>query len=247
VIASIHQPNYIPWLGFFDKMLKSDIMILLDVVQFEKNEYQNRQKIKLSNGQPSWLTVPVHHKYPQAISAIEIECASNGGSWAKKHLHALRFNYEKAGKWKGYASDLEAIYRQHSNSLVMLNRRLIDWVAHELGAETRILLASELLGRDEDLNADPIQRILDLCSIVKADSYLTGKGALDYLCKERFAEVGIELVVQQFEHPVYPQLYGQFVSNLSVMDLLLNVGGQAARSVIVNPVEVVTGLSGAEL
>jgi len=235
VIVSIHQPNYIPWLGFWDKFLKSDTMILLDVVQFEKNEFQNRQKIKLSNGQSSWLSVPVHHKHPQAISTIQIDSSSNG-SWVKKHLHALRFNYERAGWWKEYGEEISGIYHTYGKGLMTkLNRELIVWVALHINDGRKVLMASDLLGKEEDLDSDPTQRIIDLCDRVGANTYLTGRGALDYLCKEDFANAGIGLRIQKFTHPIYPQLYGEFVPNLSVMDLILNVGAEEAKQMLNNP------------
>lgn len=229
---SIHQPNYIPWLGFWDKLLKSDMMVLLDTVQFTKNEFQNRQKIKLSQGGVHWLTIPVHGSTKLAINEVKID---NTITWAKKHLHTLRFNYERAGFWKELGPSLTHLYMNHGQGceyLQSFNIDLIAWVIQELSINRYTTLSSTLLGEKQDLGEDPTSRIIRICKSVDADCYLSGAGAGGYLDVNQFKEAGIALEFQHFEHPVYPQRNGSFVPNLSVLDLILNVGCEKALDVL---------------
>ena len=229
--VSIHLPNYIPYLGFWSKLLKSDVMVLLDIVQFEKAGWQNRQKVKLSHGRDCWLTVPVHHKCPEALSTIKID-NTNNGSWAKKHLHTLRFNYERSGQWKELGVGLEEIYLGRHERLLQLNLKLLFWVMQTLGIHKELILASSLLGKPSELDEEPNTRIIDICHSVHADKYISGDDAKSYLDTKRLSENGILCEFQEFVHPVYPQRNGKFIPNLGVLDLILNVGGKKAYEII---------------
>jgi len=216
-ILAAHQPQYLPWLGYFDKMAQADVFVLLDNVQFKKNEWQNRNRIKGPSG-PQWLTVPVRHKFPQSIAEVEVR---ESEPWRRKHLRALESNYGKAPFFDDEIPLLRAVLERPWSSLAELNVELVRRLARRLGIDTRIRLGSELAAR-----AHPTLRLVDLCTALGADTYLSGAGG-DYLEHEAFTDAGVTLQFQAYEHPVYRQLWGEFEPFLSLVDLLMNCGSDS--------------------
>jgi len=137
MIVAIHQPQFMPWLGYFDKMDRADCFVLLDNVQFKKNEWQNRNRIKTAQG-PMWLTVPVTYRFPARILEVEVNQQVN---WRHKHLQALRTNYSRAPHWERLSPFLEEFYERDWEDLVSVNRASIDWLRGELGIDTELRLA----------------------------------------------------------------------------------------------------------
>ncbi len=221
MIVAVHQPQYLPWLGYFDKIDRADLFVLLDTVQFKKNEWQNRNRIKTAQGW-QWLTVPVAYRFPQRINQVKINPQSN---WARKHLLALRTNYSKAPYFSDYFEVFEEVLTENWQNLAALNIRLVRELTGLLGISTPLRLASELGGFPEG----PDERLIAICQHLGAEVYLAGIGGRDYMNLEKFEKAGIEVVFQEFKHPVYPQLYGDFLPNLSVVDLLFNCGKQSLR------------------
>ncbi|MCF8050005.1 MAG: WbqC family protein [Desulfobacterales bacterium] len=219
MIVSIHQPQYLPWLGYFDKIDKADVFCFLDNVQYKKNEWQNRNRIKTARG-PQWLTVPVSHRFGQKINEILI---NNNEKWPKKHLQGLITNYAKASYFDDYIGLFEKILSQHWRRLSDLNIGLVEALMAALGlTETDTVQASEMSLREE-----PTDRLIDVCRSVGADVYLSGKDGANYMDLARFEAAGIAVVFQDFHHPTYPQLFGEFESHLSIVDLLFNCGPEA--------------------
>lgn len=216
MIVSIHQPQFMPWLGYFDKIVKSDIFVFLDTVQFKKNEFQNRNKIKTAQGW-MWLTVPVLYKYPEHIDEVKI---NNGVDWRKKHMRALEINYQKAPYCRELFPTMEGFYAGDSESLSELNRESVLILLKVLGVNKETKLASEL----GYLSEEPSERLAAICASLGADTYLSGAGGREYLNLEYFHNKKITVMFQEFKHPVYRQLYGDFVPNLSLLDLLFNCG-----------------------
>jgi hypothetical protein len=210
-----------PWLGFFHKMALSDIFILLDNVPYSKNSYQNRVRIKSAQGE-QWLTVPVMTKgrFGQLTNEVPINVNTD---WHKSHLAALRTNYQPAPWYDQVLAWLEPMYAGIVTHLAPFNESLIEAIRCQLGISTRLELASELgsEGRGSEL-------LLELVRAVDGDVYLSGPSGRDYLDLAIFEADGIKVRFQQFDHPVYPQLYGDFVLGLSIIDLLMNVGASAA-------------------
>ncbi len=219
MIAAIHQPQFMPWSGYFDKMDRADCFVLLDNVQFKKNEWQNRNRIKTAQG-AQWLTVPVSFRFPARIEEVEVNGSVN---WRNKHLQALRTNYAKAPHWERLCEFLEGFYERDWERLVEVNRASIKWLRKELGIDTQLRMGSEM----EGLSEEPTQRLVDICRQVGADSYLSGVDGARYMEMERFADAGIEVIFQEYEPPTYPQLFGEFVSHLSALDLVLNCGEES--------------------
>jgi hypothetical protein len=216
-VLAAHQPQYLPWLGFFDKLAQADVFVLLDTVQFKKNEWQNRNRIKGPAG-PQWLTVPVRHRFPQTIAEVEVP---PDDPWSRKHLRALETNYGRAPHFGAVMPLLEGVLAQSWSRLAPLNIELIARLADVLGIDTDVRLGSQLTARDH-----PTLRLVDLCAALDADTYLSGAGG-DYLETELFDQAGLALRFQRYEHPGYPQLHGAFVPDLSVIDLLMNCGPES--------------------
>ena len=218
MIVSIHQPQYLPWLGYFDKIDQADVFVFLDNVQYKKNEWQNRNRIKTAQG-AQWLTVPVLYHFPERILEVEINRRVN---WARKHLQALRTNYTKARFFKQYLPLFEALYEREWQKLVDLNVECVRCLVQALGIDTRLAVASQF-----ELSEEPTERLIGICRAVGADAYLAGSGGRSYMDLVQFEEAGIEVQFQQFDHPVYPQLFGEFEAYLSIVDLLFNCGDES--------------------
>jgi hypothetical protein len=216
MIAAIHQPQFMPWLGYFDKIAKSDIFIFLDNVQFKKNEFQNRNKIKTAQGW-IWLTVPVLYKYPEPIDEVRI---NNRIDWRKKHVRALEINYQKAPYFQDLFPEVKRFYAQDSEFISETNRASVLMLLRMLGTHKETEVASAL----GHLPEEPSERLAAICESVKADTYLSGTGGKHYLDLKPFNKKGIKVLFQDFKHPIYMQLYGDFIPYLSLLDLLFNCG-----------------------
>lgn len=216
-ILAAHQPQYLPWLGYFDKLAQADVFVLLDDVQFKKNEWQNRNRIKGPGG-PQWITVPVRHRFPQTIAEVEVR---ENEPWRRKHLRALESNYGRAACFAEQMPLIAEVLERPWSHLAPLNIELVRRLAARLGIDTEIVLASSFAIREH-----PTLRLVDLCTALGADTYLSGAGG-DYLERERFAEAGIELRFQRYEHPTYAQLHDGFEPYLSIVDLLMNCGAES--------------------
>ena len=216
MIVAVHQPQYLPWLGYFDKIRRADIFCYLDSVQYKKNDWQNRNRIKTSQGW-QWLTVPVRFQFPEKICEVKINSKVN---WRKKHLQALVTNYRRAPYFGKYIEVYEQIYSEDWESVSELNIHFIERLKDSLGLSQKPAIKSSQL----ELGEDPTDRLIDICREVKADAYLSGQDGIKYMDLERFKENGIEVIIQDFKHPVYPQMFKDFESNMSVVDLLFNCG-----------------------
>lgn len=226
MIAAIHQPQFIPWLGYFDKIDHADIFIFLDNVQYKKNEYQNRNRIKTANGW-QWLTIPVLYKFPQKINEVRI---NNKIDWKRKHLNALVTNYSKSKYFEKYILYFKELYSKEWEFISDINIEVTKQLAKFLGIKKRFLIASEqipllpplLKGEEGGFSDDPTERLIDICRLIGADTYLAGKDGAKYMDVEKFTKSGIKLTFQDFKHPVYNQLFGEFEPYMSVLDLLFN-------------------------
>lgn len=215
------QPGYLPWLGFFDQMQRCDIFVLYDDVAFDKHGWRNRNRIKSPNG-PLWLTVPVHVDFlGQKIMDVQID---NSKPWAKKQLSSIKQLYAAAPYLKSYYQDLSNILEQGWDNIVDLDIALVNQFCAWLGIERRIVRSSEL-----EIGGERSERLANLCSHFGANHYLSGTAAKSYLNLDLFRDRDIEVSWQEYEHPVYPQLHGEFVPYLSIVDLLLNCGDQSAE------------------
>ncbi len=218
MIVATHQPNFFPWPGFFHKALKTDCMVLLDGVQFPRGRgWVNRNRLKNDQG-ALWLTVPVWKKRRglEAIREVEI---CDGRDWRLKHLRGMRQNYTNSPYFEQYYPILETIYQKPRRFLVDLNLDLIRFMWDALSIRKEFLLQSEL-----GVTSTGTTLLVDLCKRLGADRYCLFPVAEKYLDTGELARSGIELEATNFHPPVYPQLWGNFVYNLSTLDMLLNCG-----------------------
>ena len=215
-VVAIHQPQYLPWLGYFDKLERCEVFCLLDTVQYKKNEFQNRNRIKTADGW-QWLTVPVTYRFPQRIREVGVNQTVN---WQRKHLQALKSNYSKAPFFESYYSSFEGFCQQSYEMIVDVNVASIELLMELLGLERKLVLASSLQVDTED----PTLRLVQICQALGGAAYLSGKDGAKYMDVDMFSSHEIEVLFQNFKHPQYPQCYGPFEPNMSVVDLLFNCG-----------------------
>ncbi len=222
MILSVHQPQYLPWLGYFDKVADSDCFVFLDLPQFKKREFQNRNRIKGPNGEV-WLTVPVvsKGKFEQPIKDVLID---NSQPWQKSHWQSLSLNLKKAPYWDRYSPGLQAFYTKRWDKLSDLNLEMTDWFFKQLGITTPWKLESSL-----GTTTQSTERLIELCRKTGCDAYLSGSGGKDYMDEARFEQENLGLKYQHYTHPSYPQRYGDFLPYMCIVDLLMNVGPDSLK------------------
>jgi hypothetical protein len=219
MIMSGHQPNYLPWLGFFDKMRQSDIFVIEDNVQFEHKGFTNRNKIKIQKTS-KWLTVPVENAEKRLL-INQVKIAPEWRQfWGKKHWLNLKYHYSSAPNWEQYSGFFKETYAKNWELLIDLNIHLLKGIMMFLRINTPLIMASSLnvTGKKGDL-------VLAQCKAVGADTHLAGKGARCFIDVKKFEQEGIKVVFQDFQCPIYNQLNGEFIPNLSVVDYLFCNGG----------------------
>jgi len=220
VIVAIHQPNFLPWLGYFHKMAVADHFILLDSVPFSKGSYTNRVQIKTVKG-PTWLTVPVQTSGRLGQNIVDVLCDPNP-AWRKKVIGSLENSYRQSPFFKTYAREIFDIILEAGDKLADLNIRLIDLIAGRLGIHTATTRSSAMQSRGHST-----ELLIGLCRELGADTYLSGSGGASYQDEQAFAATGIKVVYAQYSHPMYPQPFGDFATGLSAIDLLFNCGPAA--------------------
>jgi len=221
----MHQPNFIPWIGYFHKIRKSDVFVLLDEVQIPRGKsVANRNKIKSAQGELE-LVVPLAKEkgYEGKITYTMARIADQ--KWQKKALKAVELNYSKAPYFDRYFPIIKELFNY--NDFCSMNVGFIRFVVKELDIDTPLNLLSEIDGKLGNKN----ELIVNLCRRFDANVYLSGKGASKYNDPDYLNDNGVKLEYQEFEHPVYRQLHGDFIPYLSVLDLLMNHGPEGKNYV----------------
>lgn len=222
MIVAIHQPHFLPWLGYLHRMASSDLFVLLDHVQFERRNYQNRTMIRV-NGEARWLTVPmVQRSQKERIVDKEVDNRLNGAKgWAPGSFATLRHAYSRAPFFADYAPAFERLFAQRWERLVDINQAGLDLLRKAFGIGTPLARSSEMAveGMRGDL-------LLSICRAVGARTLLAGMGgSRGYLDVAAFASSGIQIVFHDWIHPEYRQCGpGEFIRGLSAVDLLFNCG-----------------------
>jgi hypothetical protein len=226
VILTAHQPVYLPWLGLFHKISLSEQFCVFDAVQYQAKDYNNRNRIKTHAG-PMWLSVPVDAKNRLNRLICDIKIIPDG--WNRKHIKSIKHTYHKAPFFKDYISVLEEylLAKEHV-FLTELNTGMLEMFLKLLAIDVPIVRATNysFAGKKSEL-------VLDMCRNLGATDYIFGAQGRGYADVESFSRSGIRVFFQDYRHPVYPQLDGTFVSHMSVLDLLFNVG-TASREVIMS-------------
>lgn len=218
MIVATHQPIFLPWPGFFFKAMKADCMVLLDDVQFPRGRgWVNRNRLKNKQGE-MWLTVPVWKKGRglQIIRDVEI---CNESDWKRNHFESIRHHYANAPYLDEYLPALESVYRENDHLLVELNLQLIKFNWEKLSLKTELYLQSDL-----GVSGKGTELIINICKHLSSDSYLTFPTVEKHLDARLMNKSGIKTKFVSFDRPVYPQLWGEFIYNLSTLDMLFNCG-----------------------
>jgi hypothetical protein len=213
---AIHQPQYMPWLGYLAKWAAADAFVFLDTVQYEKNGWQNRNRIKTADG-ARWLTVPVHARLGTPIAEVGVDGSQ---PWRARHLRAIEDAYARAPHVERHREALRGLYAAEWLRLAPLAVASAEWLARTMGIATPARPASALGVQA----SDPTGRLIALCRAAGADTYLAGRDAAKYMDREAFARAGITVQYQRYSHPEYAQLHGKFAPFLSGLDLLLTHG-----------------------
>lgn len=220
MIVSINQPAYLPWLGYFDRIYKSDIHVVLDHVQFEKNSMVNRNKI-ISNQQEQMLTIPLKTKGKFGNLEINSVEVADNINWRSKHYRSIQQAYSKARFKDKVLEGLVKLYDTNSElALGPILRSNLDIFLELLALkDTTIMHSSEMecSGSNSDL-------ILNICRDLKATSYISGPFGRQYLDEDKFAASGIDVIYHDYDHPTYMQRGSNFLSHMSTLDLLMNHG-----------------------
>jgi len=223
MIAAIHQPQFLPYLGFFHKVRRSDVLVILDDVHFQKSGFQNRNLIKTPTG-GQWLTVPVQQHFGQRICDVLVGQTSH---WRKKHWSSIQANYGRAPFFEQFAPSLRDLFLERSDpQLLAVDLDLLRWAMAALGVDIPIRRSSELEVADGQT-----ERLVGICRAVGADTYISGPGGRAYMDLSLFEKAGIAVQFQDYAAREYSQLFPQlgFLPNLAVVDALLNVGPEASQ------------------
>lgn len=222
VLVAIHQPNFFPWLGYFEKIARADIFVVLDDVQFEKSgsgTWSNRVKLLIA-GKPAWITMPIRRDFTgvRAVNEIQID---NGQPWREKLLKTLQASYAKAGHFAEVFPSVEGLVRNGTDSLADYNIDAITAIRKMLALDDRPFVRSSTLG----VGSRATDRLIDIVKSVGGTAYLAGGGAAGYQQDQQFAAAGIELKLQNFQHPTYVQRGGgEFAPGLSCLDAMFHCG-----------------------
>ncbi len=220
-----HQPNYLPWIGYFHKILKSDVFIFLDHVEYSRRSFINRNRVKGPKG-AIWLTVPVKVRNKERIMDVKID---NTRDWRRKHMLTLKSFYGKAPYFDEIFPLFEEVYQRDWEKLAELNIEMIMRIVELLGLNAEFVRSSTL-----DPRGKKMEMIIDLCKKVNANIYFSGKGARNYQDEEVFKANGIKLIYQDINVPSYPQRFGEFIPNLSIVDMLFNIGVEETKKILKN-------------
>ena len=228
MILTAHQPTYLPWIGTFHKILLADMFCFFDIAQYQKKEWDNRNKIYTHNGE-LMLSVPTKSQkhFDKTIGNIEI---NNETNWAEKHYKSILLNYKKHPFFENHQAFIEDMFlNQKWNKLVDLNVYFYKYILKLLDKNIPIVMASEhdFQGKKSDL-------VLDMCQKLGASTYIFGGEGENYADKKSFKDSGVDLIFQKYQHPVYNQYRNKsdFISHLSILDLIMNYDSKNIASII---------------
>ena len=228
MIVSISQPAYLPWLGYFDRIYRSDVHIILNDVTLDrssKTRFTNRNKIKTKQG-PLWLTVPVIKAGQGQPYIYEIKLEKDS-RWAKKHLGILFHNYSQTKYFLDHKNWFEWFYMENWNRLETLLDNSTNYLMEVLGIDIPMIKSSKMMAKGKKSDY-----ILNLCIEAGATQYLSGPFGRDYLDLKKFEEKGIKIEFHDYSHPKYQQIHGEFVPYMSIVDLILNEGPKSLEILI---------------
>lgn len=230
-LVAIHQPTFLPWLGWWDKLVRADVLVLLDDVQFPKKggTWMNRVRM-LVGGEPRWVTVPVDRAYAGTRRVREMRI-DDSRPWRDNVLATIRSSYSRAPFVDDVMPALEEALATRTEFVAEFNERAIRLLAEGLGLDTSKLVRQSDLG----VTGTGTQLLVELCHAVSGDTYLSGDGADGYLEPDLFGRAGLALVYQGFSPPPYPQLAAGYEAGLSVVDALMGCGWRTTAELLRRP------------
>jgi hypothetical protein len=218
MVITIHQPEHMPWLGFFHKINMSDVYVVLDNVQFRRRYFQNRNKIRTKDGW-QWLIVSIIKEERDNLLIKNAKIFKEDVDLRENNLKTIYQNYCKAKCFDFLWSEFQECYASDYDRLMDLNLALIKLVLKKLGIEREIALASQL-----QIDGEKGDLIFNICKKMNAKTYISGISGRDYLDLQKFNDEGVEVCFQEFHHPIYKQLHEPFIPCMSIIDLLFNHG-----------------------
>lgn len=231
MILTAHQPVYLPWLGLFHKIVLADMFCIFDIAQYQTKDFNNRNKIKTNAG-PIWLSVPVESKNHFEKKICDIRIVHDG--WNRKHLKSIQLAYQKAPFYKDYIEPIARMLETRYEFLTDLNTDILRFSLDALGIDVPIVKAS-----DYDFAGYKSDLVLDMCSKLKASHYIFGAQGRNYADVSSFERNGIGVTFQDYQHPRYRQLHGEFEPYMSLIDLLFNEGPQSREILMSGNLEAV--------
>ncbi len=219
---SINQPSYMPWCGFFDFIYKSDTFVVLDDVQFSTSGWVHRNRIKVHDGKTIWLTVPIKREDKfKNITDIRINYSND---WIKKHINSIKTYYSNANRYNIYIDEFYEILRSNHSLIVDLNWELLGYYCKCLGIQREIIKSSDL-----KVKGKGVDKVINICKSLEATHYYaSGVTSRHLYDRERFESEGVVLEYQEYKHPVYAQLWGEFIPYMCILDFLFNAGSDKA-------------------
>jgi len=219
--VAIHQPNYLPYSGFFHKLSLVDTLVLMDNTQYDK-KFTNRNKIIVPNGW-IWISVPIKKEHKFSLNRmVEI---NNDIDWKENHLEKLQKSYANSNFFHLYKNYFQKLYKKNWDFLFELNYEILKKIIELLGLNIKIIKESEL-----EVQGKSTQRLVNICNSINADTYVSGIGGKDYIDTTLFEKNKINLEYQKFSHPDYPQHFSNsFIPNLSIIDALANLGPKTMK------------------
>jgi len=223
MIVFVHQPEYIPWLGFFDKLARCDTFVIYDDAQFQHGGFHNRNRVRTIHGW-EWLTTPIMHGHPQTIKDVKI----SGTQWKNKQLNVITQNYEKTPYFNEYFPVIREAISSEREQLIELNLELIKAIAGFLDIKVNMVRSSEFSNLGKEKN----EKLVSMCKHMGADTYLSGSGGRAYVNEDIFIEAKINIQWHNYNHPTYRQRFDDFQPNMSIIDLLFNTGPKAKEIIL---------------
>ena len=229
MIISIIQPSFLPWLGYFEQMAVANLFVYLDDVQYTRKDWRNRNRLKSPSG-IKWGSVPVHKGAGRGM-LIKDACINYNNAWQENVIAKIVQWYRKATYFDDVFPLFRDVLENRYDFLVDLNYALDRKIMGYLEISTPLYKSSDIAKKSRDQNME----IIEICSYHGADILYDGKSAQQFIDKEMFRRSGISVIFQDYKHKPYPQLWGDFVSHLSVLDLLMNCGLQSREILLSSP------------
>ena len=227
--VATHQPHYFPWIGYYDKMAKADVFVLLDQVQFEKGSQMSRNRVLAPNGETKFLTISgytkdfLNREYREILTKdVEV--------WTVRQMNALQSYYRKASYQAEIFPLLKQFFQKDFKTICEWTCASMELVRELLEIKTPLIYQSDIQYDRDNKRSDLVCAI---CNAIGADTYFSGRGAsMTYLNREKFVENGVKIVFQDFTHPVYTQCSSkEFITGISILDLLFNCGVEESRRI----------------